>query len=503
VRVVQGEDRRGPIASTVIVLGAIAVLAFTTLGHRSVATVAPITGVIVVAAVAYKKILAWQTLLSLVIVVIFFIPIKRYELPSSLPFHLEPYRLLVAFVAVGWLTSLLIDPRVRARKTGLELPLALYAATIMFSLLANSQRVGTVSGEVYKALAFFASFFVLLYFIVSVLRHKSHIEQLVSILVVSGAILGVFAVFESWTNYNVFNHLSTVAPFLHLDVSAVPHVLYRGGRLRVFASAQHSIALGAVFAMIAPLAVYRIYWRRRWWWWVMALSVILGALITGSRTAIVMLIVEAAVFLWLRPRQVKTLWPALIPMLLIVHTAAPGALGTVREAFFPKGGIVKQQQDAGVGHGRLATLGPALANEFKDPLVGEGFATRITRPTALVPVANDPILDDQWLGILLETGILGVLSVLWLFVRFIRRAAREAKADRSPRGWLLMSITASVTAFATGMLFYDAFSFIQITFMLFIFLGIGTAILFAPAAEWETAEAPARSPVASFDPLTT
>ncbi len=503
MRVVQGEDRRGPIASTVIVLGAIAVLAFTTLGHRSVATVAPITAVTVIAAIAYKKILAWQTLLGLVIGVIMFIPIKRYDLPSSLPFHLEPYRLLVAFVAVGWFTSLLIDPRVRARKTGLEAPLGLYVTTILISLLANTHRVGSVSGEVYKALAFFASFLILLYLIVSVVRHRRQIEQLVSILVVTGAILGVFAIIESWTNYNVFNHLSSVVPFLHLNAAAVPIVLLRGGRLRVFASAQHSIALGAVFAMIFPLVVYRIYLRRRWYWWLMGLSIILGALVTGSRTAIVMLIVEGLVFLWLRSRQVRSLWPALIPMLVIVHTAAPGALGTVREAFFPKGGIVKQQSNAAPGHGRLATLGPALHSEFHDPLVGEGYATRVTRPTDLVPVPNGPILDDQWLGILLETGLIGAFSLLWMFIRFVRRAGREAKADESERGWLLASMAASVAAFAVSMLFYDAFSFIQITFMLFIFLGIGTSTLLAPAAEWETVEAPARSPAPSFDPLPT
>ncbi len=503
MRVLQGEDRRGPLVSTVIVLGALAVLAFTTLGHHSVETVAPITAVIVVAAIAYKKILAWQTLIALIIGVIMFIPIRRYQLPSSLPFHLEPYRLLVAFVAVGWLTSLLIDPRVRARKASLEAPLALYVMTILFSLIANSQRVGSVSGEVYKALAFFASFFILVYLIISVVRHKRDIERLVTVLVVSGAILGVFAIIESWTNYNVFNHLSSVVPFLHLNVADIPRAAVRGGRLRVFATAQHSIALGAVFAMIVPLAVYRVMWRRHWYWWLMTLLIILGALVTGSRTAIVMLIVEALVFLWLRPRQVRTLWPALIPMFVIIHTAAPGALGSVREAFFPKGGIVAQQTNASVGSGRLATLGPALHNEFHDPLVGEGFATRITKPTPLVPVPNGPILDDQWLGVLLETGILGVISLLWLFLRFIRRAGREAKSDQSARGWLLASFAASVSAFAVGMLFYDAFSFIQITFMLFIFLGIGTSALLAPTAEWETAEELARAAVPRLDPLPT
>jgi polysaccharide biosynthesis protein PslJ len=497
MRVVQGEDRRGPIASSVVVLGALAVLAFTTIGHQSVATVAPITAVVVVAAVAYKKILAWQTLIGLILVSIVFIPIRRYELPASLPFHLEPYRLLVAFVAVGWLTSLLIDPRVRLRTSGLEAPLGLYVMTILISLLANSHRVGTVSGEVYKRLAFFASFFILMYLIIGVIRRWRDVDLIARLLVVFGAILGVFAIIESWTYYNVFNHLSAVVPFLHLQVQNVPTLASRGGRLRVFASAQHPIALGALFAMLVPLGAYRAWCYKRWYWWIATLLLLLGALVTGSRTAIVMLLVEAGIFLWLRPVDVRRFWPALIPILLLVHTAAPGALGSIRASFFPKGGIVAQQKNTPVGSGRLATLGPALHTEFKDPLVGEGFATRVTKPTPLVPVPNGPILDDQWLGILLETGVFGVACLLWMFIRFIRRAGREAKRDLSPRGWLLTAIAAGVAGYAVGMLFYDAFEFIQVTFMLFIFMGLGIS---AVAAAPQTQEVLEPQPTTRFTP---
>ncbi len=45
------------------------------------------------------------------ILVILFIPIRRYSLPGNLPFELEPYRLLVALLLVGWGASLLVDPR--------------------------------------------------------------------------------------------------------------------------------------------------------------------------------------------------------------------------------------------------------------------------------------------------------------------------------------------------------------------------------------------------------
>ena len=62
-------------------------------------------------------------------------------------------------------------------------------------------------------------------------------------------------------------------------------------------------------------------------------------------------------------------------------------------------------------------------------------------------------------------------------MRAIRRFGREAKRDYSDRGWLLVSITAAVAAYAVGMFTYDAFSFIQVTFLLFILVALGTALL--------------------------
>ena len=59
----------------------------------------------------------------------------------------------------------------------------------------------------------------------------------------------------------------------------------------------------------------------------------------------------------------------------------------------------------------------------------------------------------------------------------MRRFGKEAKEDDSERGWLLASIAASVAAFAVGMFTYDAFSFIQVTFLMFILVGLGAALL--------------------------
>lgn len=445
---------------------------------------APLSFVLVAVAIFAKRLVRWPSLVALLVLVVMFIPMRLYQLPASLPFHLEPYRLLVLMIAVAWLTSCVIDPRVRFTRTGFDRPLAVFAFAVVASLALNYSRYESVRADVLKKLIFFLSFFVITYLVTSVLRTFREIDFVVRVLVVSGTVVAALALVESRTGYNIFNHLTTIVPFL--KQSAAPPVMPRGARLRVYASAQHPIALGAVLVMLVPFAAYRAFAARRAAWWVALVILMLGALATVSRTAVVMIVAAAIVFVWIRPREMRRMWPAIVPLLLVVHLALPGAIGSFRSAFFPSGGLVAQQEHANVGSGRLATLGPVLNREFKEPFLGEGFGTRVTQPDEYVSQPNAPILDDQWLGVLLETGVVGALSLGWLFARAIRRFGAVARRDRSPRGWLLGAAAASIASYFVSMLTYDAFSFIQVTFVLFIVLGIGAAALKIPGANDDT-----------------
>lgn len=484
MRVIAGSGERGPVVSSVVVLSALLVLSFTVLTGTRVLEIAPVIAVIAAAAVAYRSALRWHILLAAMVLVILFIPIKRYSLPADLPFELEPYRIVVAIIALAWGTSLLIDPRVRLRKTGIDVPVIVFALAILASVIANSGRItgGGLQAEVVKTLSFFASFFVVFYVVASVMRTRERIDLLVKTMTLGGSVIALFAIVESRTGYNVFNHLATVLPMLRYEDPGFDfEYLSRAGRLRVFASAQHPIALAAALVMLAPLAVYLAKTAGRRWWLVAGLLT-LGALATVSRTGVVMLIVIALVFLALKPAETKRLWPAAIPALLIVYFALPNTLGSFYSAFFPEGGLLAEQQavvesSEYASSGRIADVAPSL-EEFKhQPLFGQGLGTRIVAAEPGGPEPNARILDNQWLSLLLQTGLAGTLALLWLFLRFIRRCGRAAKRDPSPTGWLLTAIVAAVAAYAVGMFTFDAFSFIQVTFLLFILLGLGSALL--------------------------
>ena len=492
MRLVSGTFREGRIAAPALVFGALvpAVIGLVALPRATYA--APVIVVSVLVALTYNALLSWRVLLATLLLIILFLPIRRYSLPGNLPFQLEPYRLFVLLLGLLWITALLIDPRVKLRRSGFGGPLAAIAATALASVLLDPGRVQqvrevllpdgtlsaiTIQADVAKRLTFFASFLLVFFIIVSLVRTMDDLDFLVGVLVVGGSAVAVAALVEANTHYNVFNHLHSIFPFM--KPQSLPYSLIaqdtRGGRLRVYASAEGPIALSAAFVMLTPLSVYLARTRRRRWWIATALLV-MGCLATVSRTGILMLLAVALVYLRYRPVEIKRLWPLILPGLVAVHLALPGAIGTFSGAFFPKGGLVREQEGgAGTrGSGRLADVGPALDEWSRHPVFGEGFGTRITD----LGRANANILDDQWLGTLLETGILGAAAWIWLFSRFFRRMGRKAKEDPdSPLAWLYVGLAASTLAFAIGMLTYDAFSFTQVTFLLFIMLALGAALL--------------------------
>lgn len=433
---------------------------------------------------------SWTALIAAMVLVVLLIPNNgSYVLPHGLPFQVEPYRLVVGLLLIGWIVALLVDPRVRVRATGFEGPLLLIVVATLASDLANPSRVDEVSSYVVKALWLFACFVLFYYLVTSVVRTGTAVERILTVLVSAGCVVAVGAIVQRRTGYNVFDHLHPLLPMFRYVPEATAEIEERGGNLRAFASTGDPIELSTVMAMLIPFAIYLAVSRRRWVWWVAAMLLALADFTGGSRTGIVGIVVIVAVFLWLRPRQTARCWPALIPLLAVLHVAAPGAIGSVIGEFFPKGGIVQQQSETEIGPGgqvvyssRLSRIGPETHEYLQhDPLVGQGYGARVTGFHNRA-ADNAIILDDEWLDTLLEVGLLGVLGWLWLFGRTLRRLGARAKLERdTPAGWLPVALTASIAAYAVAMLFFDAFGFVESTFLAFTTLALAAVVLRLPA----------------------
>ncbi len=499
-----GAARGAPgLQAALIALGLVALCA-AVVTETAVVPVAGVLAVLATLVAGHRSVLRWEALVVFVVLVVLVIPIKRYQFAVSLPFDLEPYRVVTALLIALWIAALLVDPRVRLRGSALDGPLLLFGLAAIASVALNPGRiisfnivrsfagsaadslpldfkrlpVADLSTNVTKELLFLASFYLAFYFIVSVVRSPAAVHTVLKALVLGGGVVALFALIEARTGYNVFNQLQGWIPAIQFQGGLEDAGIQRGGRLRVYASAQHPIALAALFAMLLPLALYLAHQTRRRGWLVVSAMLLLGALGAVSRTGVVMIGVIIVVFLVLRPKLVRRLPILILPALIVIHFALPNTIGSLYSAFFPAEGLVAEQTEFG---GRVSPrrLSPQFEVIREQPAFGQGIGTRVTSG----PDRNARILDNQWLGVAVETGLVGMFAWVWLFVRFARRAGRAARRDPSGRGFLLTALAGSIVAFAFGMFTYDAFSFIQVTFVLFVLLALGCSVL-AWEGEW-------------------
>src|SRR5262245_20754117 len=157
MRLIAAGEERGPYISSAVVLGALALLTLTVFTGTGPLETAPVIALTIIFTLAYRSLLSWDSLVAVLVLVILFIPIQRYVLPGSLPFELEPYRLLIAFIVAGWMASLLVDPRVRLRRTGLEFPVGLIIVAVLGSIVLNAGRVAEREPVVVKGVTFLLS----------------------------------------------------------------------------------------------------------------------------------------------------------------------------------------------------------------------------------------------------------------------------------------------------------------------------------------------------------
>jgi hypothetical protein len=370
---------------------------------------------------------------------------------------------------------------------GQGIPLVLLAGGALGATIVNYDALSALGeSEALKPISYFLSFLVAFVIVVSTIVRIDDVDRLLRALVGGAFVVALAALYDSRMGYNVFDHLDQWLPFLDREPREIDAV--RGGRLRVYASAQHPIALGCALTMTLPLAVYLATRaaskvRQRLWLGVALVSAA-GALTTISRTTVIMLVVMGVFALWLRARMVVRFLPLLLLLPFVVHFVAPGALGGLYNSFFPKEGLVADlNARAGEGgSGRFADIAPGFDLWSQSPIVGKGigsqYSTGQTAPTTesiFTPgaAATGIIFDNQYMLTLVELGTVGIVGAIWFVWGAAFRLGRTARRDRGPHGDLMAACAVSCAGFGAGMFFFDAFSFVQATLVFFMIAALG------------------------------
>lgn len=286
-------------------------------------------------------------------------------------------------------------------------------------------------------------------------------DVLIRRVVFAGGALATVGLIQFVTGEAWVDHISI--PGLSLNTSLVG-VMERNGFNRPGGTAIHPIEFGAVITMILPLAINSALTDRtrttvRRWYPVLAIG--LAVALSISRSAIVSAVVAVAIVAvgW-TPVVRRRAAVIAAGFLGVVFVSVPGLFGTVSGLF------------TGIGDdssARSRTGSYAIAAEFieRSPVFGRGFATFLP---------SYRILDNQYLSLAIEVGVIGLLAVLGLFVvgALCARRIRIIGPDERTRQ-LGQALAASIGAGASGLALYDGFGFPMATGTHFLMLGLAGA----------------------------
>lgn len=431
-----------------------------------------------------RRVFNWTAMLFVLAAIVMFVPVRRYAFPIPLPFALEPYRVVLAALLVAIGIALLSNRSLRRIRVPFAVPvlaflasLALSFAANIVSLTQNDLVIGSLGSIV--QMAFLLSLAIV---VRQLLTSEKVVYGLMTFIVWAGVIVAFFAVIERFTKVNVFLLLGNVLPLTLLRDEGQS---LRAGGARSYASSQHPIALAVLLCMIIPLAIYlseyavrplHSFSRRLLYGG--ATSVLFAGMMTAvSRTSVVVLGVMFLVTLVLRPQLAALLGLLGLPLLIAGAVLLPKVFESMVLSFFDTDALISSQYASpGLrGQGRLADLAPASAEFAQNPFFGTGPGSRIV----VGEDANSYILDNQVLGTLLESGVVGLVGLaILMLVPPLVLLSRSLQTAAEPRYALLgFTLATSMAGYVAAIFLYDAFSFIQTFMLLMILFALGGWLL--------------------------
>jgi hypothetical protein len=467
------------------------------------------------------RLLPWA--LAGFVAMLFLVPFDALDLPIGLPLNSSLDRPLLVGLVGLWLASMAVlrgEARPRLRLTRVHFAVVAFFAVCCVGValdgaaLANMDEVTLVV----KKLSLLASYLVFFFIVASALRARE-VARFAVLIVVLGSIVAVATVVEYRWHYNVF--YETWGKVMRITRPADLDAPDSIGRLTVYGPTSQPLELAALLAMVLPFAVMGAIdagTRRRRLLYALATGLLLaGGLATSRKTSLVAPLGALALLAAYRPRAIaRSLLGMGVVLVVVVHLVSPTALGSVLSQLEPGhvNGVLTTTD-------RTARYDAVAPDVMRHVLLGRGFAS------------YDPhkyrILDNEYLGLLIGTGVVGVLAYAGILLAMmslahgtIRAWRRERRGGRDSRGRdlsdgerhvrgsgrerepssLALAALACIGVVALTSALFDVLSFPHVPYLLFfvagmiVALGVGT-----PPGAREVPRGSSRRRAASSRPL--
>jgi O-antigen ligase len=331
-------------------------------------------------------------------------------------------------------------------------------AVLVSYVLATAGPIGAMElSAADRGLLLVASWFGLVVLTADGLIDFDRIETTLRTLALGGGIVATIGIAQFLTGYSIVDVVQIPGLTPNTELTSI---YARDGFTRAAGTSTHPIEFGVLLTMILPITLHFAFsdtHRNRLVRWFPVAAIAFAVPITISRSALVGVVVGLIVVMptWSASRR-RASYAVIAAIVLFIYVAIPGMLGTLLKLF---SGIAND------GSALSRTDSYSLAWNFieRSPLFGRGLSTFLPQYR---------ILDNQYLGLLIEVGFVGTLAILVLFVAGISSAFRSRRIAAEPRVQsLAQSLAAMVAAGAFSFATFDSFGFLQASSLMFLGLG--------------------------------
>jgi O-antigen ligase len=401
---------------------------------------------------------------------IFFFPanmiIKPLGAAGNVPMMLACL-LLVVWV-LSWLWGL-HDP-ITHRHPG-RLAVGIFAITFFASYAALYR--GWTGGATVSSLASADRILILvaasigvILFIGDALTSVDQILSLVRWLLAGAFFCSIVALIQFVFHINPVEWIQTAMPGFTDNGGNTPFQI-RGNLFRVAGTAFSTIEFAVVAVMLLPLSIWRALFDpkgARWFHWVQTGFLVFDIAATVTRSGLLGAAAAFIVFIPFLPRVARR-WVAVVLPLVVVALFAlvPGFVTTISGAL------------------GADTSDPSIATRVNNyPRVAELIDARPwlgLGPGNYVPANALQILDNQYLGSLVSTGIVGLIGlIVYLWLPAVTTVYSARKAPDQRQRTLAGAVAAGLAAAGVCSVAFDSLSFPVFALLYPVLVGISGAI---------------------------
>ncbi|WP_139283171.1 O-antigen ligase family protein [Raineyella antarctica] len=300
-------------------------------------------------------------------------------------------------------------------------------------------------------------------------RTRDQLRTLVHRIAVLGVAMAALGLVQFVTGDPVVDRLSLPGFVVSGEFASVQT---RAGFSRAAGTAAHPLEYAVVLSATLPLAIAAVlprFARRPLRSLIPPVAIVAALMVSVSRSALIGLAVGVLLILPSLPPRARIM--AMLSgagVTVAIAFTVPGMLGTIR-------GLVFGALNDPSTKSRSASLLPALHIASRDLLVGRGFGTFLP---------NNLILDNQFLLVLIELGLLGLFALGLVVLAAMVEGFRPLRCRNDPEARLIgAALAAGIGANVTLLFFFDGLAFIMPGGFLFLYIGLAGTLSALPASD--------------------